>query len=173
MASSWYQGAYVFKYSGTTCLIYLAYFAYRLVCIVKVLRFFPIHSSQQDSIPINSTSRSEQFSVQMLPMKNHILGQAYLLLIYRCRWMEEHAFKWGSNVEFINTTDKTTVLGLAGPKSRDVLVKLTSIDLSDKAFPFMTCQNGTVAGIPIKAIRISYSGEFKKKYFAFNKTVEL
>ena len=79
--------------------------------------------------------------------------------------MEEHAFKWGSNVEFINSTDKTTVLGLAGPKSRDVLSKLTSVDLSDKAFPFMTCQNGTVAGVPIKAIRISYSGMLKKKEF--------
>ena len=73
--------------------------------------------------------------------------------------MEKHAFEWGSNVEFINTTDETAVLGLAGPKSRDVLSKLTSLDLSDKAFPFMTCQDTSIAGIPIKAIRISYSGK--------------
>ena len=77
---------------------------------------------------------------------------------YFRRWMEEHAFKWGNNVEFINSTDKTTVLGLAGPKSRDVLSKLTSTDLSDNAFPFMTCQNTSISGVPIKAIRISYTG---------------
>ena len=74
------------------------------------------------------------------------------------RWMEQHAFEWGSNVEFINTTDHTTVLGLAGPKSHDVLSMLTSLDLSDKAFPFMTCQDANIAGVPIKAIRISYTG---------------
>ena len=72
--------------------------------------------------------------------------------------MEEYAFKWGSNVEFINSTDRTAVLGLAGPKSRDVLSKLTSIDLSDKAFPFMTYQDTMISGVPTKVIRISYTG---------------
>ena len=73
--------------------------------------------------------------------------------------MEEHAFKWRSNVEFINSTDKTTVFGLAGPKSRDVLSKLTSTDLSDKAFPFMTYRDTSISGILTKAIRISYTGK--------------
>ncbi len=95
-------------------------------------------------------------SLLVLTGISFISGHCHLIGYFR--WMEQHAFQWKSNVEFINTSDHTAVLGLAGPKSRDVLRKLTSVDLGDAAFPFMTSQKMTVAGIPIRAIRISYTG---------------
>ncbi len=73
--------------------------------------------------------------------------------------MEEHARRWGHDVTLTNTTDDTAVLGVAGPKSRDLLSKLTSTDLSNKAFPFMTSQKLTLAGVDIMALRISYTGK--------------
>lgn len=78
--------------------------------------------------------------------------------------MEQHAREWGSRVEFSNTTDRSAVLGVAGPLARDVLSKLTSVDLSDKAFPFMTCQGLDIAGVPCRAIRISYTGSDERAY---------
>ena len=75
------------------------------------------------------------------------------------RWMEDHARRWGHDVTLTNTTDDTAVLGVAGPKSRDLLSKLTSTDLSNKAFPFMTSQKVKLAGVDIMALRISYTGK--------------
>jgi dimethylglycine dehydrogenase len=56
-------------------------------------------------------------------------------------------------------TDDYGVLVLAGPRSRDVLGKLTNADLGNAAFPWLTAQAIDVAGIPTRALRISYVGE--------------
>ena len=37
-------------------------------------------------------------------------------------------------------------VNLAGPKARDILSKITSVDLSPVSFPYMACREGTVAG---------------------------
>ena len=47
-----------------------------------------------------------------------------------------------------------------GPRSRDVLTALgTDIDVSAEAFPWMTWRDGTVAGLPARVARVSFSGE--------------
>ncbi|MEQ9199730.1 MAG: sarcosine oxidase subunit alpha, partial [Rhodospirillales bacterium] len=49
---------------------------------------------------------------------------------------------------------------IAGPKSREVLQKLSGdIDLSAEAFPFMSMQAGEIAGAPARIFRISFTGE--------------
>lgn len=55
-------------------------------------------------------------------------------------------------------TDDIGVLGVAGPNSRKVLQKLTNEDLSDGAFKFLHCKAICLAGVPLRAIRISYTG---------------
>ncbi len=48
---------------------------------------------------------------------------------------------------------------LCGPKSRDILAALgTDIDLSREAFPFMSYREGTVAGLPARVVRVSFTG---------------
>ena len=72
--------------------------------------------------------------------------------------METMAHEWNHDVTITNTTDDTAVLGLAGPRSRDILSKLTDTDLSHKQFPFLHAKEINVAGVDLRAIRISYTG---------------
>ncbi len=49
---------------------------------------------------------------------------------------------------------------ICGPRARDVLQALgTDIDLSPDAFPFMSLRDGTVAGLPARVVRVSFTGE--------------
>ena len=63
------------------------------------------------------------------------------------------------HVDIRNVTDDFGVLVLTGPRSRDILGQLTDSDLSNEAFPWMRCQEVEVAGIPVRALRVSYVGE--------------
>jgi 4-methylaminobutanoate oxidase (formaldehyde-forming) len=51
------------------------------------------------------------------------------------------------------------MLGVMGPKARDLLSTLTDADLSNDAFPFATAQQIDVAYARILALRMSYVGE--------------
>lgn len=74
------------------------------------------------------------------------------------RWIETEAADGGYDVNISNVTDEIGVLGIAGPNSRSVLQKLTSEDLSDAGFKFLQCKMIQLAGVPVRAIRISYTG---------------
>lgn len=63
------------------------------------------------------------------------------------------------DVEIKNVTDEYGVLVVSGPRSRDLLNKLTEADLSTESFRWLTGQKIEVAGIPLRALRISYVGE--------------
>uniref|UniRef100_H2LAS5 Dimethylglycine dehydrogenase, mitochondrial n=1 Tax=Oryzias latipes TaxID=8090 RepID=H2LAS5_ORYLA len=78
--------------------------------------------------------------------------------LHDLRWIEAEAER-GYDVEISNVTDQIGVLGIAGPNSRSVLQKLTDEDLSDSAFKFLQCKTVQLAGVPVRAIRISYTGE--------------
>lgn len=52
------------------------------------------------------------------------------------------------------------VLALAGPRSRDILQPLTDTDLSNAAFPWLSCRKGEVGyARDVILLRVSYSGE--------------
>jgi dimethylglycine dehydrogenase len=65
----------------------------------------------------------------------------------------------GEDVAINNVTDERGVLVLAGPKSRDVLSKLTDADLSNDSFPWLSGRQITVAGVELRALRVNYVGE--------------
>ncbi|XP_035214869.1 dimethylglycine dehydrogenase, mitochondrial-like [Stegodyphus dumicola] len=79
--------------------------------------------------------------------------------IHDLRWLQEHASLWNNNVEFQNITDEMACLSVVGPLSRNVLAKLTKQDMDNRAFPFLSAKTIEIAGIPIRALRISYTGE--------------
>ena len=56
-------------------------------------------------------------------------------------------------------TDEVSTIGLWGPRARDILSSLTSDDVSDAGFGFLTCREIDVAGTTVLASRISYVGE--------------
>lgn len=63
------------------------------------------------------------------------------------------------NAQIEDVTSAWAVLSLMGPRSRDVLQAVCSVDLSDAAFPFATMQVLPIKGAPVRALRISYAGE--------------
>ncbi|GIY75438.1 dimethylglycine dehydrogenase, mitochondrial [Caerostris darwini] len=79
--------------------------------------------------------------------------------IHDLRWLNDHARSWNSNVNFQNLTDEMACLSIAGPFSRNVLSKLTEDDVGERAFPFLSAKIMKIAGIPVRALRISYTGE--------------
>ena len=51
------------------------------------------------------------------------------------------------------------VLVLAGPRSREVLAKLTDADLSNEAFPWLTGQRISIGAAQVDALRVDFIGE--------------
>lgn len=68
-------------------------------------------------------------------------------------WPELH-------VHLTSVTDQWGGMALAGPNSRKVLAAACpDDDVSNEAFPFMGFKNGTLAGAPVRLIRMTFSGE--------------
>ena len=62
-------------------------------------------------------------------------------------------------VEITDATEAWAVFAVMGPKSRALLQELTSADLFSPAFPFASSRKIELAGVPVRASRISYVGE--------------
>ncbi|MEM7017925.1 MAG: FAD-dependent oxidoreductase [Pseudomonadota bacterium] len=73
-------------------------------------------------------------------------------------WLQRHLPE-DAHVFATDVTSGYAVLGLMGPKSRDLLSQLTPSDLSNEAFPFGTSQEIEIGPAIVRAIRITYVGE--------------
>ncbi|UYP68079.1 FAD-dependent oxidoreductase [Thalassobacter stenotrophicus] len=62
-------------------------------------------------------------------------------------------------VAFESQTQAMCGFNVAGPKSRDLLARLTNADLSTETFPFMRSARITLAGIDLVALRVSFTGD--------------
>ncbi len=65
----------------------------------------------------------------------------------------------GERVAVANVTADYGVLVLSGPRSRELLAALTDADLSNAGFRWLSAREITVAGRPVRALRVSYVGE--------------
>ena len=77
-------------------------------------------------------------------------------------WLENwHQTEWPNlDIYMTSVTDHWATAALVGPKSREVLAKVCpDVDLSPLAFKFMDWREGTVADVPARVFRISFSGE--------------
>ncbi len=66
---------------------------------------------------------------------------------------------WGEGVNVSSASEGQAAFNLAGPRSRDVLTKLTDADLSNKTLPYMRMKDIMVAGVPARIMRIGFTGE--------------
>ena len=73
------------------------------------------------------------------------------------------------SVELRPITQMQGVLVLAGPRSREVLQKLTDTDLSNKAFPWLTGKRISVGPVALDALRVNFIGELG---FEFHHPIE-
>lgn len=62
-------------------------------------------------------------------------------------------------VDLTDLTDKLGILSIQGPYSRELLQGITSCDLHNSLFPYMTSKLTKVAGHTVRALRTSFAGE--------------
>ena len=63
------------------------------------------------------------------------------------------------SVSMERLTTAMGVLVLAGPRSREVLAKLTDADLSNEAFPWLTGRKISIGAAQVDALRVNFIGE--------------
>jgi len=73
-------------------------------------------------------------------------------------WVRSHMPE-GARATLTDVTGACAVLGVMGPRSRDLLARLTRADLSNAAFPFATSREIWLGRAPVRASRITYVGE--------------
>ena len=87
-----------------------------------------------------------------------IMGSYYLRQWHR-RWFEHRIAEFGAGgVQVRDVSDATPGFGLAGPRSREVLARLTHQDVSNEALPFMACATLDLGLIRAKVGRLSVTG---------------
>jgi dimethylglycine dehydrogenase len=65
----------------------------------------------------------------------------------------------GETLDIHNVSSDYGALALQGPKAREILAACTDADLSNEGFRWLTAQPIEVAGQPVSALRMSYTGE--------------
>ena len=73
-------------------------------------------------------------------------------------WIRRHMPRDGS-VRLENLTNQMGVLVVAGPRSRELLARVTDTDLSNAAFPWLTGRWIDAGLAPCLALRVNYVGE--------------
>jgi len=73
-------------------------------------------------------------------------------------WIRDHVPDDGS-VQVEDITSSLACIGLWGPAARLILQPLTTTDVSNRAFPYMTAQPLAVGSVPCLALRVTYVGE--------------
>lgn len=90
------------------------------------------------------------------------------------RWLELKAKEQGYQVNISNVTEKEGCLGIAGPKSREVMKRLVNMDVSNESWKFMEAKDVQIDGVNVRALRISYTGELGwELYMDINDTVKV
>ena len=73
------------------------------------------------------------------------------------RWFESHTNKF--NLTYKNRSDEFHGLSIAGPKSRELLQKITRDDVSNSKLKFRDSRHMFIGGVPAIINRISFTGE--------------
>ena len=73
-------------------------------------------------------------------------------------WMRRH-IPDDARATLTDVSSSYAVLSVMGPRSRDLLSRLTDADLSNEAFPFLTSKGIYLGYAPVRASRITYVGE--------------
>ena len=66
---------------------------------------------------------------------------------------------WGEDLHVTSVSEGRAAFNLAGPQSRRILQKLTPVDISNTAFPYMHARELTLAGVSCLVMRLGFTGE--------------
>jgi 4-methylaminobutanoate oxidase (formaldehyde-forming) len=74
-------------------------------------------------------------------------------------WIARQAQDLDLDASVFDATSAEAVLGVMGPRSRELLQGLTDSDLSEEAFPFSTSRRIGIGMVDVRATRVSFVGE--------------
>src|SRR4029079_9815624 len=74
-------------------------------------------------------------------------------------WFAWWLAEWALDVHLTDVSQGLSAFNLAGPKSREILSRLTDLDCSNEAFAYLDGKRAHVAGVPCLLLRIGFVGE--------------
>jgi sarcosine oxidase subunit alpha len=74
-------------------------------------------------------------------------------------WFEWWNAVWHLDVEIANVTGALAAVNVAGPRSRELLGRLTDHDVSNAGIRYLDAKHAHVAGVPCLILRIGFVGE--------------
>jgi len=99
-----------------------------------------------------------EFSVSKVGEDEYHLFGSQAAEVHHPRWFLDH-LPTSSPIRFENLSLSMVGLTVAGPRSRDVLQKLTDTSLPTPDFPFMAFRRETVGMAPVWLSRMTYTGD--------------
>ena len=97
-------------------------------------------------------------TVTRLAHDEYLLVTSSASVVRDLDWIRRHIGP-DRHVEAIDVTSAYAVFGVMGPRSRDLLSRLTRADLSAEAFPFGASREIDLGHATVRATRITYVGE--------------
>jgi sarcosine oxidase, subunit alpha len=75
------------------------------------------------------------------------------------QWFSWWLADWRMDLTLTDVTQGLAAVNLAGPRAREIMGRLTDLDVSNEGFPYLDGQRGQVAGVPCLILRIGFVGE--------------
>ena len=98
------------------------------------------------------------FTIARAALQRFVIWGSSQAQKYHMRWFEQHVPADGS-VRITRHDMGLVGLSIAGPKSRELLQKLTDEDVSKTGFRFMDHKAMDIANVPAMVNRVTYSGD--------------
>ena len=99
-----------------------------------------------------------EFSVSRIGEEEFFLFGSQAAEVHHPRWFLAHLPE-NSSIRFETLSLSMVGLTVAGPRSRDVLQKLTDTSLATKDFPFMAFRRVNIGNAPVWLSRMTYTGD--------------
>jgi sarcosine oxidase subunit alpha len=74
-------------------------------------------------------------------------------------WFEWWNAVWGMDVQVADITGALAAVNVAGPRARELMTRLTDLDVSNDALSYLDARQGKIAGVPSLVLRIGFVGE--------------
>jgi sarcosine oxidase subunit alpha len=74
-------------------------------------------------------------------------------------WFEWWNAIWRLDVEIVNVTGALAAINVAGPNARELMTRLSDLDVSNDSFTYLDAKHAHVAGVPALLLRIGFVGE--------------
>jgi dimethylglycine dehydrogenase len=97
------------------------------------------------------------FTVTCLAPERFWLVGSYYLQEWHQRWFRQHQPAHGVRIE--NLSESWLGFSLSGPRSREILARLTRADVSDAALPFFACRAMDIGFTQAIVARLALTGE--------------